>query len=46
MSETAHDLIFPVPVFHEKIWGGRKLATEFGYEIPDGPIGEDRKSVV
>ena len=40
MSETAHDLIFPVPVFHEKIWGGRKLATKFGYEIPDGPIGE------
>ena len=40
MSNTARDLIFPTPVFHEKIWGGRKLATEFGYEIPDGPIGE------
>ena len=25
-----------VPVFKEKIWGGRKLETEFGYEIPAG----------
>ena len=40
MSSTARDLIFPTPIFHEKIWGGRKLATEFGYEIPEGPIGE------
>lgn len=29
-----------VPVFKEKIWGGRKLETEFGYEIPAGPVGE------
>ena len=28
------------PVFKEKIWGGRKLETEFGYQIPDGPVGE------
>lgn len=28
------------PVFKEKIWGGRKLETEFGYHIPDGPVGE------
>lgn len=34
------DLIFLEPIFHEKIWGGRRLATEFGYDIPDGPIGE------
>lgn len=34
------DLIFLDPIFHEKIWGGRRLATEFGYDIPDGPIGE------
>ncbi|KRN25113.1 mannose-6-phosphate isomerase, class I [Lacticaseibacillus camelliae] len=32
--------IFLEPVFHEKIWGGRKLETEFGYKIPDGRIGE------
>ena len=40
MSDTTRDLIFPEPVFHEKIWGGRKLADDFGYRIPDGPIGE------
>lgn len=34
------DLIFLTPVFHEKIWGGRRLATEFGFDIPDGPVGE------
>lgn len=28
------------PVFKEKIWGGRKLESDFGYEIPDGPVGE------
>ncbi|WP_390409832.1 mannose-6-phosphate isomerase, class I [Lacticaseibacillus jixiensis] len=32
--------LFLAPVFHEKIWGGRKLETEFGYQIPDGKIGE------
>lgn len=32
--------IFLEPVFHEKIWGGRKLATDFGYDLPDGKIGE------
>ena len=37
---NAHDLIFPTPIFHEKIWGGRKLADDFGYQIPDGAIGE------
>ena len=40
MPDITRDLIFPAPIFHEKIWGGRKLATDFGYEIPDGPIGE------
>lgn len=34
------DLIFLKPVFHEKIWGGRRLADDFGFTIPDGPIGE------
>ncbi|MCT1391444.1 mannose-6-phosphate isomerase, class I [Peribacillus frigoritolerans] len=28
------------PIFKERIWGGRKLATDFHYQIPDGPIGE------
>lgn len=40
MSDPTRDLIFPTPVFHEKIWGGRKLADDFGYQIPDGEIGE------
>ena len=34
------DLIKLTPVFHEKIWGGRQLETVFGYDIPEGPIGE------
>ena len=37
---AARELIFMKPVFHEKIWGGRKLACSWGYEIPSGPIGE------
>lgn len=32
--------LFLKPVFHEKIWGGRNLETDFGYDIPDGKIGE------
>lgn len=34
------ELINLKPVFHENIWGGRQLETVFGYDIPDGPIGE------
>ncbi|WP_028264044.1 type I phosphomannose isomerase catalytic subunit [Atopobium fossor] len=34
------ELIFLEPVFHQKIWGGRMLESDFGYQIPDGPIGE------
>ncbi len=36
----AQDLIFTKPIFHEKIWGGRRLDTVFGYDIPEGAIGE------
>ncbi len=28
------------PYFQPTIWGGRKLADEWGYDIPDGPVGE------
>lgn len=28
------------PVFQDRLWGGRKLETTFGYDIPDGTIGE------
>lgn len=34
------DLIFLQPVFHGKLWGGRRLEEDFGYELPDGPVGE------
>ena len=27
------------PVLHNNIWGGRRL-EEFGYELPEGPVGE------
>lgn len=37
---AAPDLIFLRPVFHEKIWGGRELERRFGYDIPDGAVGE------
>lgn len=33
-------LIMLRPVLHNNIWGGRKLGSEFGYELPDGPVGE------
>ncbi|MDO4404326.1 MAG: class I mannose-6-phosphate isomerase [Atopobiaceae bacterium] len=33
------ELIRLKPVFHNNIWGGRRLA-QFGYDIPDGPVGE------
>lgn len=33
------ELIMLKPVLHNNIWGGRRLA-EFGYELPDGPVGE------
>ncbi len=32
--------LFLKPVFHRKIWGGRNLERDFGYQIPDGKIGE------
>lgn len=37
--ETTPGLIVLKPVLHNNIWGGRRLA-EFGYELPDGPVGE------
>ncbi|WP_281888822.1 mannose-6-phosphate isomerase, class I [Paenibacillus sp. YYML68] len=32
--------IFLQPVFQERIWGGRKLQTIFGYDIPSDTTGE------
>ena len=32
--------LFLEPVFQRRIWGGRRLAARFGYDVPDGPVGE------
>lgn len=32
--------LFLKPVFHEKIWGGNHLKTEFNYNIPSDKTGE------
>lgn len=34
------EILFLEPVFKSMIWGGNKLATEFGYTIPDDHTGE------
>lgn len=34
------EALFLKGTFREKIWGGEKLATEFGYEIPSNKTGE------
>ena len=33
--------LFMKPVFQEKIWGGTRLNTVFGFDIPNDHIGED-----
>ena len=40
MNGSYNDLIFLKPLFHNKIWGGRRLAEQYGYDIPEGPVGE------
>ena len=37
--DAERGLIVLKPVLHNNIWGGRRL-EEFGYELPDGPVGE------
>ncbi len=32
--------LFLEPAFQRRVWGGRSLATRFGYALPDGPVGE------
>lgn len=34
------EILFLEPVFKTAIWGGNKLSTDFGYELPEGKIGE------
>lgn len=33
--------LFLKPVFQEKIWGGDRLSTVFGFDLPSNRIGED-----
>jgi mannose-6-phosphate isomerase len=40
MGEMMNDILFLKPVFKERIWGGKRLQTEFGYEIPFDKTGE------
>ena len=35
-----YELIFLEPVPQVKLWGGSRLHDEFGYDVPEGPIGE------
>lgn len=32
--------IFLTPVLQDKIWGGKKLQTEFGFDLPSDTVGE------
>ena len=34
------EILFLNPVFKEMIWGGERLGTEFGYDIPSAHTGE------
>lgn len=34
------DILFLEPVFKEMIWGGNRLRTDFGYDIPSDNTGE------
>lgn len=33
-------IFFMSPIFKERVWGGRKLNTEWNYNIPNGRVGE------
>lgn len=32
--------IFLEPVLHGKLWGGHRLHDDYGYDVPEGPVGE------
>lgn len=40
MEATVKVILFLEPVFKEMIWGGERLRTDFGYEIPSNHTGE------
>lgn len=33
-------MLFLEPAFQRRIWGGERLATRFGHDLQDGPIGK------
>ncbi|PKK87614.1 MAG: mannose-6-phosphate isomerase, partial [Tenericutes bacterium HGW-Tenericutes-7] len=35
-----NDILFLKPVFKERIWGGNRLKTEYGYHTPFEHTGE------
>ena len=39
-KNTFREILFVEPVFKQMIWGGDKLAKEWGYEIPSDHTGE------
>ncbi|MDO4285018.1 MAG: class I mannose-6-phosphate isomerase [Eubacteriales bacterium] len=40
MSKSYQYPVFVSPCFEQRIWGGRRLESEFGFGIPEGNIGE------
>lgn len=34
------EILFMIPVFKQMIWGGNKLGSKWGYEIPGENTGE------
>lgn len=40
MTQTQQQVLFLKPELKENIWGGSRLKTDYGYEIPSGHTGE------
>ena len=40
MTDRQWEPVFLTPYFQQNLWGGRRLAEEFGFAIPDGAVGE------
>lgn len=40
MAQEKQPILFLQPEFKENIWGGSRLKTDFGYDIPGGHTGE------
>jgi mannobiose 2-epimerase len=39
-EQGAKSILFFDPVMKQTVWGGRRLGDEWGYDIPDGNVGE------